>query len=390
MHREQPPRSAENQHGAPAVLQLLAPAAFGGLERVVTQLAVGLTERGHRVAVGLLVEVGQPDPGFVGELTAAGVDLFRLVSPPRGYRRERRLVRELLAQWRPAVVHTHGYRPDVLLRDVIHQAGCGAVSTVHGFTGGGWKNWVYERLDRRALRRFDAVVAVSVPAGELLAASGVAHDRIAVIPNAWSPVPGRLSRAAARERLGLPAEPAVIGWVGRLSAEKGPDLALGALAALPPPRPLLAMIGGGPEEERLKRLAERLAIASDIRWCGAQPDAGRLFGAFDLFLLSSRTEGTPMVLFEAVDAGVPIVASAVGGVPGVVTPAEAELVASEPAALAQGIARLLADPDRRAAHAAAARTRIARHFAPEAWLGRYAELYRRVISQRHVSPLPSV
>jgi glycosyltransferase involved in cell wall biosynthesis len=305
---------------------------------------------------------------------------------PRGYRRERAALAELCRRLRPSVVHTHGYRPDVLDAGVARRIGIPVVTTVHGFTGGDWKNRVYEWLQCRAFRRFDAVVAVSQPLKVRLARSGVSLERIHVVPNAWRMLAPPLDRATARRALGLDSDAFVVGWVGRLSHEKGADVLLDALGHLRDLPLVAAVVGDGAEQGALVARARRLGLEQRVRWLGAVPDAAARFSAFDLFALSSRTEGSPMVVFEAMAAGVPIVATSVGGVPEMLSAEEAAFVPPEqPGALASAIRAAYQAPAVAAARAGRARLRLCRDFGTEQWCERYDAVYRTVTEG---SPLP--
>ena len=361
------------------ILHVVAPAHVGGLERVVLALATGHVRLGHHVSLAAVVTPGAPESLLVSGAREGGVAVHLIPVPGRAYLRERAAVRALCRSERPDVVHTHGYRPDVVDGGVARRLGLPVVSTVHGFTGGGWKNRAYERLQVRAFRRCDAVVAVSRAQVGPLVASGIRPERVHLVPNAWMGGVTPLDRAAARRALGLPAEGVIVGWVGRLSAEKGPDVLVQALAAPEAPPVLAAVVGGGRMEALVRDQAARLGVADRIVWSGPVPDAAALLGAFDLFVLSSRTEGTPIVLFEAMAAGIPVVATRVGGVPDVVGEECALLVPPEdPRALAGALRAALADPKAGAARAAAARQRLSTAHALDPWLRRYEGLYRRL------------
>src|SRR5207245_6251293 len=97
---------------------------------------------------------------FLAPLAQVGITTHQLVFPGRAYWRERRAIAALCRHVRPDIVHTHGYRPDVVDAGVARRLGIPVVTTVHGFTGGGWKNRCYEWLQLRALHPCDAVVAV--------------------------------------------------------------------------------------------------------------------------------------------------------------------------------------------------------------------------------------
>jgi glycosyltransferase involved in cell wall biosynthesis len=339
------------------ILHVVAPAQVGGLERVVQTLATGQRAAGHEVHVAVVCEAPDADDGFVAPLRESGVTVHQVCVRRRDYRRERAEITRLCQRLRPSVVHTHGYRPDVLDADAARRCGVPAVSTVHGFTGGGLRNRLYERVQR--------------------------VESLHVVPNAFRDADPPLERSDARMALNLPLDGLVAGWVGRISPEKGLDVLIEAMEQLPGLPLTLAVIGDGPHRPGLELRAERAGLR-DIRWYGVVPDAGRLFRAFDVFVLSSRTEGTPMVLFEAMAAKVPIIATRVGGVPDILSGAEAALVpAEDPVALAGEIRTVCARPATATMRARAARRRLLREFRVQPWVARHDSIYLSV--QR---PLP--
>src|SRR5919204_2015888 len=289
------------------ILHIVAPGDVGGLERVVLSLAQGQADAGADVHVAVVLHPASTDHAFIAALQRSGATAHPITVPARGYLRERSAILQLARRVAPDVVHTHGCRPDVVDARAIRRLDIPTVTTVHGFVGGDWKNRLYERLQRRAYRRFDAVVVVSRLLRDQLIREGVAADCIHVVQNAWREVAPPFDRATAREALGVGENGFRIGWVGRLSAEKGPDVIVDALARLTDLPITLSMVGDGRERGSLGAHARQLGIERRIRWHGVVPDAARLFAAFDAFVLSSRTEGTPIVLFEAMAAGVPII-----------------------------------------------------------------------------------
>ena len=360
------------------ILHLLAPGEVGGMESVVRLLARGQHMRGDRPVVVSVIESSAHARTFRDALAADGVEQVTLVLPGRAYGSEWRAIRELCRRFAPAIVHTHGYRADLIGGSAARRAGVATVSTVHGFTGGDWKMRVYERLNRIAFRRFDAVVAVSRPLAEELWSTGIDSHRLHLLPNALDMQGTPLDRAAARMRLDVPTDGWRVGWIGRLSAEKGPDVMVHAMARLA--GVALSVLGDGPQRDALHAECERLGVSGRITWHGMVPEAARLTPAFDALVLSSRTEGTPMVLLEAMAAGVPVVATRVGGVPDVVSESEALLVPSDdPAALAAAIDALRRDPAAARTRADAARRRLHEERGVEHWLTQYESVYDAAI-----------
>jgi glycosyltransferase involved in cell wall biosynthesis len=360
------------------IIHLIAPGSYGGAESVVRMLVDGLARRGHRVHLALTLDEGRPHHPFEDAFPPGSVDVAAWRLPPRAYPRERRLLAALGARVNPDLVHTHGYRADVVGSTTAHGS-WPLVSTAHGFTGGGLKNRFYEWSQRRAYRRFDAVAAVSRTVAERLLRAGIAADRIRVVPNALAPVDAPLPRAEARQVLGVPLEGFLVGWVGRLSEEKGADVLVDAIPLLSGRSIRYAFLGEGPTSAALEERVWSRGLQNVVHWLGRVADAGRLFAAFDLFVLSSRTEGTPMALLEAMSAGIPIVTTRVGGVPEIVSDQEAILVAPEdPAKLADAIREAYENPAAARERADAARRKLSTAYDPEAWLDAYEAMYRGV------------
>src|SRR6266480_4965459 len=249
------------------IVHVVAPAEFGGLERVVQMLARGLRAVGYDVHV-IAGEVGPGPVGpFLAPLGDVGVHTHTLAVGGRAYLQERAAIRGLCRRLCPDVVHTHGYRPDVIDAGVARRLGIPVVTTVHGFTGGGWKNRCYEWLQRRAFRQCDAVVAVSRPLMERLARAGVPRARLHEVPNAWYPTAPPLDRTAARLVLGLPRDAFVIGWVGRLTSEKGPDVLLDAVRCVSDLPLVVSVVGNGAERSALQARARSLRL-NKVFWHG--------------------------------------------------------------------------------------------------------------------------
>lgn len=359
-----------------SVLHIIAPSPVGGAESVVRSLAAAQQDCGARVTVAAIVSPGERVP-LVDDLRESCIDTREVVVAARGYLKERRALAAICGSAAPSVVHSHGYRPDIVDAVYLRRSGVPIVTTAHGFTGGGVRNRFYEWLQRRAYAQFDAVAAVSQPLYDRLGPV-VASHRLHLVPNAYHGGT-LLSRDAARASLGIPGNVFVVGWVGRLSREKGTDVLLDSLADVNVPESVhAAIIGDGPELTALRRQSIRLQLEHRLYWHARVRDARRFFTAFDAFVLSSRTEGTPMVLFEAMAAGVPIVATRVGGVPDVLPPGTASLVMAEsPSQLAVAIRTTFVERAAAAAHARAARVRLATEYGVGAWAARYQAIYRQ-------------
>lgn len=209
----------------------------------------------------------------------------------------------------------------------------------------------------------------------------------------------RAERDAARAELGVPDDTVLVGTVANYRAQKDYPTLLRAAArvaatasptAFPSgtatgPRVRFVAVGQGPEEAEIQALHRRLGLAGTLTLTGFRPDATRVLVACDLFCLSSRWEGLPVALMEALALGLPVVATAVGGVAETITPGREGLLVppGDPDALAEAILDLAADPDRRAAMADAA-AQAAERFDIRRAVRRLEATYRTLVARAAV------
>jgi glycosyltransferase involved in cell wall biosynthesis len=239
---------------------------------------------------------------------------------------------------------------------------------------------VYQWLDRQLLARCDAVICVSAEARTWLTRAGVPNARLRLVQNGHRPST-LIARAEARGRLGVSADSFTAGWVGRLSHEKGADLLVEAVTGHVRAPMHVVLIGDGPERPHLEHaLRDRPPGPATIRFAGAVANAATLFAAFDALVISSRTEGLPMVLLEAMSAGVPVVAYAVGGIPEVVSPDSAWLVPpGDTRALATALHEVAAHPAEARRRAAVAQQIFRDRFNETRWVADVEAVYDWVI-----------
>lgn len=360
------------------VLQYLAPDAVGGIETVVEALTTKLDHSVLDVGVAAMVRSGAPGERWVEALRVKGV---RCAVLPPTYRLWRDLasLKRVISEQSPDVLHTHGYRAD-LLGAVLRQATRPKlVATVHGFTPVDAKLAFYGWLDRRALRRFDLVLPVAATIRDTLVRERLAPERLRLVPNAVEVPAPPAQPAALRAALGFPAGAILVGTVGRLSPEKGHQDLLAAFASLVQRHPTarLIIVGDGPTRARLETQAVHSGLAGRIHFLGRRRDIERLYPCFHVFALPSHTEGCPTALIEALAYGIPIVATAVGAVPEMVQHGvEGYLIPPrEPGRLAAALVSMLDAEPAWPAFAAAGRRRYEAQFRLAPWLERMTATY---------------
>ena len=355
-----------------------------GAERVILALAAEQLRLGHDVSV-LCVDPPGPS-GLASALAEAGIPASHLAIRGgldlRGAARLLAAVRERA----PDVLHSHGYKTDVLLAGLRLLASSPAlpplVATNHNWTGASLALQFYERLDAWALRSFARVAAVSRASRDEMLARGLSPGRVTVIPNGiplpCAPPDRDRARAALAALAPVPPGAPLIGYLGRLSAEKGVRELAAALASPCLEGAHAVLVGEGPLRAEVEEALRQNGAIRRTHLLGWRADAAGLLPAFDVLVLPSWREGVPLAALEAMAAGVPVVASRVGGMPDVLRDGETGVLvpAKDPGALAAALASLLADGERRRALAAAAGQDLKARFSAPAMARAYLDLYR--------------
>lgn len=248
------------------------------------------------------------------------------------------------------IIHTHDFRSDLYGMVAAKRLGIPVVSTCHGWIANDLKGRIYTQIDKLLLRFFDRIIVVSARMQEHLQRRGIAAQKIATVQNALvvgNYRPDRRDRSV-REELGIPARHKLVGNIGRLSPEKCQDLFLRAAAEIlrGDPDVSFILVGIGPEEARLRNLAEELGIGGHVVFAGYRSDMQQVYNSLDLVVQSSSTEGMPNVVLEALLMRVPVVATDVGGTDEIVTDGRTgRLIPPQDLnALVTGMRDTLADP----------------------------------------------
>ncbi len=347
----------------------------GGAERLAVALAAHLPQDRFEPWI---CATRRSDPAASSTLAAAGVRHLTLGRSGNWDLGCFATLGRLLRRERFDILHTHKFGSNVW--GALIGRACRVpviVAHEHGwaYEGDATRTW----LDANVVGRLSTrVVAVSqTEACRMINAEGIRADKVVVIPNGYIPSPAG-SEHDLRTELGLSAQAPVVAIAALLRAEKRIDLLLSAhvrvRAAIPDAH--LVIAGNGPCRADLERQAHVLGLNGSVHFLGTRSDVDNVLRAADVGALTSDREGSPLLAFECMANGTPLVATAVGGIPDVVQDGVTGLLVrpGDPQAVAEGLIALLADPERRRRMAQAAREALAR-YTIEATTARFASLY---------------
>jgi glycosyltransferase involved in cell wall biosynthesis len=303
------------------IAHVLSSLRIGGQERVALDLGTGQVEQGHQV---LVVSLAAPPEGPLADtFRARGVVVHTVAKRPGLDPTLTARLALLFRRHGVGVVHTHNRMPLIYGAAAGKLARAVVVHTRHG-PGRGTRSEQWFR--RAASTCVDAYVSVSPELRELARSlRDCAPGKLEVIENGIDLARfGAAAEARARTRaaLGIPADAWVVGTVGRLAVEKDYPLLVRAAAPLLGPEARLLIVGDGGERETIRAEVAAQQVEPFVALLGSRDDVPACMGAMDVFALSSRMEGLPLVALEAMAAGLPVVATAVGGLPGLIKDGE--------------------------------------------------------------------
>lgn len=382
------------------VLMLLTQMEAGGSQNAAIKLALGLEALGHRTTIAAMYDKGGYVPAFRAAHALEIIDLrLRDLAQQGAVARAMQAGRGLGNLWRLArrgrydILLTFTHYSNFLGPVVGRAAGIPVrIVSQRGFLDS-YPRWV-TALDRLITnsRLVDTMTVVSDAVRryavdeEHIHPSKVVTIYTGINAGRYRPADAAALRARVRAELGLDESHAVIVHVARLHWMKGHAHLLEAaplvLAAAPHSRFLL--VGDGPLQESLAAQIRDAGLADAVRLLGARDDVPRLLAAGDVMILPSLAEGLPNVVLEGMAAGLPVVASAVGGIPELVSDGETGLLtpAGDAEALADGILRLVEDRALAAGMGARGRARVETEFTDDQTTARYLELFTRFLARK--------
>jgi glycosyltransferase involved in cell wall biosynthesis len=377
------------------ILQMISSGGMYGAEAVILNLSRTLNEGSHRSLLGVFSNSSNPNLQLHENATKEGIESYLIPCTGQIDRKAITNIREMVQRTGVDVVHAHGYKADIYALLALRASGVSLVSTCHNWIDNDRKTSLYGILDRLILRGYARVVAVSDDVRQRLLNSGVKANRVSMIRNGIDLRPFDRASAVVRHELGWDAD-RIVGFVGRLSREKGADIFLDAAARVLAqcPDTKFVVAGDGPDRDELDALIDKLGIRDHVRMLGRCNDMPALYASLDIMVSASRIEGLPIAILEGMASRLPLVATAVGEVPTVIQDGHTGVLApaEDPESLAAAIIELLRDPAKRERLGFAARQLVEDEFSAERMTAEYLRVYENAIAavakgkERRVAP----
>lgn len=365
------------------VLQLITGLDIGGAERLLLSTARRLNSNKYRIIVCYLKGKGS----LLEDFKRFGISVIGLGMRNRlDFTALFKLVK-LIKKERIGLVHTHLIHAHIIGRIAAKLAGVPIIiSTEHNLYNRGRKYLLLNLIDRITTRFTDRMVAISEAVKDSIVESGrIRASRVSVIYNG---IDTNEFKRISIKREGFPINPApsVVGMVARLDSQKGHRYFLEAASQVVKDIPgvKFLVVGDGPLKEKLRTQTTKLGLSKDVIFTGPARDIPQILDTLDLFVLPSLWEGLPSVILEAMAAGKPVVATAVGGIPEIVKDGQMSLLVPprDPDALAQAIIKLLQNKELAQRMGQAGRRWVKDHFTIDKTVAQTEEIYDSLITQK--------
>jgi glycosyltransferase involved in cell wall biosynthesis len=323
---------------------------------------------------------------FVTAAREAGVQLDLVTEKGRFDGSAVGQIRAIVEKCQPDIIQTHNVKSHFLMRLSGLRKDHRWLGFHHGHTATDFKMRCYNQLDRWSLRAPDRVITVCGAFARDLERRGVAKDRITVRHNSvkgFQPADGAVAEALRRQ---FPPDVPLLICIGRLSLEKGQADLLNALdflrRQLKEERFHVVLVGEGPEQARLEALRAELGLEGHVTMAGLQHDVRPYYTVANIVVMPSHSEGSPNVLLEAMAAGVPVVATRVGGVPEIAADGETALLVESrnPEAMARALLTVLRDSELQAKLARNGLQLAREEYSPEAYRRSLTNIYQMVLA----------
>jgi glycosyltransferase involved in cell wall biosynthesis len=374
-----------SEMGRIKVMQLGSPTALYGAERWIMAIVRHLDCSIFNTNIAVIRDDPALDPPLIHAARAQGLDAHCIDAFGRVNFSAIGKLRALIKEQQIDILHTHGYKTDIIGLFAVRGTRCKLVTTPHGWSvDAGIKLAAYEALDRFLFRFFDAVVPLSDTLYSELKKRGSLGAKLHLIANGVD-----LSEIDTAQRVAAPIMEMrqsggfIIGYIGQLISRKGLNCLLRAFAAWERPGKQLVLVGEGPQRDALEALSRTLGIDDSVQFVGFQSDRIAWLRGFDVFVLPSHLEGIPRCLMEAMAAAVPVIASDIPGCRDIVKDGETgQLFAVDDAAgLTRALERLTdVQASKKMAEAGLAYVRA--HHSAKAMAAQYATLFQNLTTAK--------
>jgi glycosyltransferase involved in cell wall biosynthesis len=361
----------------PRILQVVLSLNPGGTERLVVQLATQL-----HAEIPMMVCCLDDAGAWSNQVEDQGIHVEPLERRPGFRPLLGRAIASAVRRHRATAIHAHHYSPFVYSSlSRLWQQSAPVIFTEHGRLSNAPPSAKRRRVNRILQHVPRAVFAVSQDLRRHIVAEGFSPDRVGVIYNGieLGPAPSDSAREQARRELGVAEGVSVFCTIARLDPVKDLGTFIDAVAQVSRDRNVVGLIvGDGPDRPGLESRARTLGASPVIRFLGHRDDARALLAGSDVYVNCSISEGISLTILEAMAAGLPIVATSVGGTPEVIDASCGRLIPPEnPTALADALKCLLLAPEVCRQMGAGARRRVETHFDLRRMIGEYRDVYTR-------------